>query len=59
MDKLIRELREENEKLKKAMQSGDLSTLMAQTGDEGGGGGGGGAVSEEGKIKDMSWAVLK
>lgn len=50
MDKLIRELREENEKLKKAMQSGDLSTLMAQTGDEGGGGGGGGAVSEEEKI---------
>ena len=28
MDKLIRELREENEKLKSAMQSGDLSALM-------------------------------
>ena len=32
MDKLIRELREENERLKKAMQSGDLSALMANSG---------------------------
>ena len=45
MDKLIRELKEENDRLKKAMQSGDLSSLMASAGD---GGSGGAAMSEEG-----------
>lgn len=53
MDKLIRELKEENEKLKKAMQSGDLSAMMASgapsEGGDGGGGGGGAAMTEEEK----------
>ena len=47
MDKLIRELKEENEKLKKAMASGDFSALVAAgppaegaAPAEGGGGGG-------------------
>ncbi|XP_065676074.1 kinesin-like protein KIF28 [Hydra vulgaris] len=44
MDKLIRELKEENEKLKKAMQSGDFSSLMAGVG---GGESGGGMTEEE------------
>jgi len=53
MDKLIRELKEENEKLKKMMQGGDLSALMAAgpeggSGDGGGGGGGGAVMTEEG-----------
>ena len=45
MDKLIRELKEENEKLKKAMQSGDFSSLMGGAGGESGGG-----MTEEGKL---------
>lgn len=53
MDKLIRELKEENEKLKKLMAGGDLSALMnmsAAGGEgEGGGGGGGAVMTEEGK----------
>ena len=49
MDKLIRELKEENDKLKKAMQSGDFSALMGAPSDGGGGGGGGAAMSPEGK----------
>lgn len=50
MDKLIRELKEENEKLKLAMAGGDFSALMTMPGGDGGGGGGGGAVmTEEGK----------
>ena len=47
MDKLIRELREENERLKKAMQSGDLSALMANSGSSGESSSGG-TMSEDG-----------
>jgi len=49
MDKLIRELKEENEKLKLAMQGGDLSAILAAKG--GGEGGGGAPMSDEEKEK--------
>ena len=57
MDKLIRELKEENERLKKAMAGGDLSALMASSGDAGGGGGGGAVMTEEGLL--FSWEFYK
>lgn len=47
MDKLIRELKEENEKLKAAM-TGDMSAMLAASGGgDGGGGGGGKAMTPE------------
>ena len=54
MDKLIRELREENEKLKKAMTSGDLSSLIAPAESEGEGDkdvGGGATMTDEEKAQ--------
>ena len=53
MDKLIRELKEENDRLKKMMEGGDLSALLAAapaSGGDGGGGGGGAVMTEEGKF---------
>ena len=56
MDKLIRELKEENDRLKKMMEGGDLSALLASAPAGGGGGGGGGGsaggavMTEEGEF---------
>ena len=67
MDKLIRELKEENDRLKKMMEGGDLSALLAAAPAGGAaapsGGGGGAVMTDEGEwysflLKDVCFFSL-